>query len=396
MVSVTQDTIRVNSDSQDFAVPSHSVSELAKAVLVGLPVTISACGLTVSSEASDAEKEQIGERLYHLRKQSDVTYRFMIGDWWRSLPSDEYGAKLAALSPALFGMTDVAKDQLVAFLKNCGWIAGKWPSDKRSTKYGWTFYKNNKPGYPVRTNTPHKESPSHLKDGLRIGTHNTETFSTRKDGLRSETFSAYDETEYTEQDSPLNLPVEMDGGAKIVRAGHGEIRHTATGFVAESVWHGLTVQVNLSNDEIDRLIALRTQAREQPERYAAMMQQMEATERESLAKAQHNQRVVELSKKPFSAQADDLPPAAATLPSTLPTNVEVNNLPKPEPATTDTQVEVKRLVRAGVKFYMDSTEYTIQGVNRAEGKVEIKSKFGLLRYPTIETVVQAMGGISAQ
>jgi len=105
---------------------------VAKA-LADLPVTVTAKGLCIDPAASLKDRERIGRRLVSLNSDTNVWFRFALGDWWCSLPGD-YGVKKRK-TIEMFGDSGLYQQ-----LKRNGYVAGHWPLHRRQEGLPWSFY----------------------------------------------------------------------------------------------------------------------------------------------------------------------------------------------------------------------------------------------------------------
>lgn len=103
-------------------IPDHLPRAIKKA-LAGLPVSIAAFGLRVTSPTSDDDIKLAIKALVKVQNEATIWLRFALGDLWSTLP-DTYGCR-ARWALKNFGEGTYQQ------LKRNGWIAAHWPLDRR-------------------------------------------------------------------------------------------------------------------------------------------------------------------------------------------------------------------------------------------------------------------------
>lgn len=75
-------------------------------------------------------------------KQATVSTKFRVGDLYNLLGRDNPKARREALQEVVARFTENDRQTI----RTCGWVAKKWPHEKRKGSHGWTYYIKYKPG----------------------------------------------------------------------------------------------------------------------------------------------------------------------------------------------------------------------------------------------------------
>lgn len=117
--------------------------EIVSVRMRGCAVVIEGLSIKYRAGANEDDAAVAIKELFAMDRETAVTNRFYIGDLYNDLPV-KYGERTKWVKKHF----PQNWDKWFKILRQFGWVAHKWPADRRSDKAGWTFYLRNKPGKP--------------------------------------------------------------------------------------------------------------------------------------------------------------------------------------------------------------------------------------------------------
>jgi len=146
------------------------VKQLIAQAVAGAPVRLCRIGLDVSADATDAEMVLVCRSLFALNASVNIFVYYSLGDVFAHTPPySKRRRDFEALVERELGKA--AAVRLVEF----GKIARRWPKDRRSEKYPWSYYRTHKPGKPgqpdVKTeprDLPLTDRSVTIEDGVEV------------------------------------------------------------------------------------------------------------------------------------------------------------------------------------------------------------------------------------
>jgi hypothetical protein len=134
--------------------------------LEDLPATLDGYSLSIEEEATTEERQAIGRRVLEMEHEASALHRFILGDWYNTIPNEAYGDKRRFLEQAIEGYTDTM-DKL---FRNYGWIARKWGKEERSGNRPWSYYRDYSPGEPYLPKPKIDRSRQKIKEAVLMWT----------------------------------------------------------------------------------------------------------------------------------------------------------------------------------------------------------------------------------
>lgn len=138
-----------------------TIAEALAGLLDDLPVNAREFGLTLNEGITAQEVHEVFSRIDRTEDEVKVRLRFKVGDAWNQLHLPAFQVvRLNWLTDLRSQMSEDMYVRRLRLFRKYGWVANKWPEERRKYPPGWTFYVVNQPGQPIKATTP--EAPTRL------------------------------------------------------------------------------------------------------------------------------------------------------------------------------------------------------------------------------------------
>lgn len=131
----------------------HGVKKAAEGLLKRFNVKDDYLGVESVGDMSGDVLVAMFHTLMKANSQMSLSTKFRIGDIYNKLGDEAPTARRLAMKKIAEEFTENDRQTF----RTCGWVARKWPRDKRSDSHGWTYFLRNAPGVEMRPRV--KERP---------------------------------------------------------------------------------------------------------------------------------------------------------------------------------------------------------------------------------------------
>lgn len=114
-------------------------------------------GVTFASDTPLAERITVIQTLLESQQQVTTRIRFYIGDCYRQTT-----ARSDLRKQFCFRLKELLGENYYNLVREYGWVAKKWPEDRRNPDLAWRYYVHNKPRKPGEPAQVEKPKPAEV------------------------------------------------------------------------------------------------------------------------------------------------------------------------------------------------------------------------------------------